>query len=55
MLLQLACDVDQVARELFEPLMMQLIHWFTSNKVFESEDTAALLDSFMVIFDIAAT
>ena len=49
-ILQLACDVDQVTRELFEPLMMQLIHWFTSNQVFESADTMALLDSFMVSF-----
>ena len=27
--LQLACDVEQVARQLFEPLVMQLIHWFS--------------------------
>lgn len=28
-LLRLACDPEQVARQLFEPLVLQLIHWFT--------------------------
>ncbi len=44
-LLQLACDVEQVARQLFEPLVMQLIHWFTGNKKFESEETATFLNA----------
>ncbi|XP_004680100.1 PREDICTED: DNA-dependent protein kinase catalytic subunit [Condylura cristata] len=34
-LLRLACDVDQVTRQLYEPLVMQLIHWFTNNKEVE--------------------
>ncbi|XP_068160133.1 DNA-dependent protein kinase catalytic subunit [Antennarius striatus] len=46
-LLRLACDVDQVTRQLFEPLVMQLIHWFTNNKKFESQDTVAVLESIM--------
>ncbi|XP_070248944.1 DNA-dependent protein kinase catalytic subunit [Myotis yumanensis] len=46
-LLQLACDVDQVTRQLFEPLVMQLIHWFTNNKKFESQDTVALLETIL--------
>ncbi|XP_069369172.1 DNA-dependent protein kinase catalytic subunit isoform X2 [Paralichthys olivaceus] len=46
-LLRLACDVDQVTRQLFEPLVMQLIHWFTNNKKFESEDTVAVLDAIL--------
>ncbi|KAJ4925203.1 hypothetical protein JOQ06_017938 [Pogonophryne albipinna] len=46
-LLRLACDVDQVTRQLFEPLVMQLIHWFTNNKKFESQDTVAVLDAIM--------
>ncbi|KAI9542854.1 hypothetical protein NQZ68_016158 [Dissostichus eleginoides] len=46
-LLRLACDVDQVTRQLFEPLVMQLIHWFTNNKKFESKDTVAVLDAIM--------
>ncbi|XP_053322155.1 DNA-dependent protein kinase catalytic subunit [Spea bombifrons] len=43
-LLHLACDVDQVTKQLFDPLVMGLIHWFTSNKKFESQDTIALLE-----------
>ena len=37
----------QVSRQLFEPLMFQLIHWFSSNKDFENKDTVALLDTLM--------
>ncbi|XP_051572291.1 DNA-dependent protein kinase catalytic subunit-like isoform X3 [Myxocyprinus asiaticus] len=46
-LLRLACDVDQVTRQLFEPLVMQLIHWFTNNRKFESQDTVALLEAIL--------
>ncbi|XP_075444614.1 LOW QUALITY PROTEIN: DNA-dependent protein kinase catalytic subunit [Ascaphus truei] len=46
-LLQLACDVDQVTRQLYEPLVMGLIHWFTNNKKFESQDTVALLEAIL--------
>ncbi len=30
-LITLATDVDTVTRQLFEPLVFQLIHWFTKN------------------------
>ncbi|XP_053105021.1 DNA-dependent protein kinase catalytic subunit isoform X2 [Hemicordylus capensis] len=46
-LLRLACDVDQVTRQLYEPLVMELIHWFTNNKKFESQDTVALLEAIL--------
>ncbi|XP_053571003.1 LOW QUALITY PROTEIN: DNA-dependent protein kinase catalytic subunit [Bombina bombina] len=46
-LLQLACDVDQVTRQLYEPLVMGMIHWFTSNKKYESQDTVALLEAIL--------
>ncbi|KAM9839260.1 DNA-dependent protein kinase catalytic subunit [Aulostomus maculatus] len=46
-LLRLACDADQVTRQLFEPLVMQLIHWFTNNKKFESQDTVACLEAIL--------
>ncbi|XP_010572683.1 PREDICTED: DNA-dependent protein kinase catalytic subunit isoform X4 [Haliaeetus leucocephalus] len=46
-LLHLACDVDQVTRQLYEPLVMQLIHWFTNNKKFESQDTVAFLEAIL--------
>lgn len=38
----------QVAKQLFEPLVMQLIHWFTNNKKFESQDTVAVLEAILV-------
>ena len=38
----------QVPRQLYEPLVMQLIHWFTNNKKFESQDTVALLETILV-------
>ncbi|KAL4240201.1 hypothetical protein ACF0H5_000995 [Mactra antiquata] len=44
-ILKLACDVEQVAKQLFEPLTMQLIHWFTNSKKTESDETMRLLDS----------
>ncbi|XP_078072249.1 DNA-dependent protein kinase catalytic subunit isoform X3 [Mustelus asterias] len=44
-LLRLGCDVDKVTNQLFEPLVMQLIHWFTNNRKFESRDTVALLEA----------
>jgi hypothetical protein len=44
-LLRLATDVDLVTRQLFEPLVFQLIHWFTGNTKMESKDTMTLLDA----------
>lgn len=44
-LLRLATDVDLVTRQLFEPLVFQLIHWFTANTKQESKDTMTLLDA----------
>ncbi|XP_048384539.2 DNA-dependent protein kinase catalytic subunit [Stegostoma tigrinum] len=46
-LLRLGCDVDRVTNQLFEPLVMQLIHWFTNNRKFESRDTVALLEAIL--------
>nr|XP_014345420.1 PREDICTED: DNA-dependent protein kinase catalytic subunit [Latimeria chalumnae] len=37
----------KVTRQLYEPLVMQLIHWFTNNKKFESQDTVAMLEAIM--------
>jgi DNA-dependent protein kinase catalytic subunit len=44
-ILRLAVDVELVARQLFEPLTMQLIHWFTKNSSFENPETMVLLDA----------
>ncbi|XP_048576196.1 DNA-dependent protein kinase catalytic subunit isoform X3 [Nematostella vectensis] len=46
-LLQLACDVERVSAQLFHPLVMQLIHWFTNNRKYESPETIALLDALL--------
>lgn len=48
MLTGAACWGQQVTRQLFEPLVMQLIHWFTNNRKFESRDTVAVLEAIMV-------
>lgn len=47
-MLQLACDPDQVTRQLFLTLSYQAIHWFTNNQNFENPDTIVLLDAIMV-------
>ena len=46
-LFKLACDVDQFARNLFHPLVTQMIHWFTGNRHQESPETMELLDCIM--------
>jgi DNA-dependent protein kinase catalytic subunit len=46
-LFRLACDVDQFARTLFHPLCMQIIHWFTGNRKYESAETVELLACIM--------
>jgi DNA-dependent protein kinase catalytic subunit len=43
-LFRLACDVDHFARNLFQPLVMQMIHWFTGNRKYESLETIELLN-----------
>jgi DNA-dependent protein kinase catalytic subunit len=46
-LMRLACDVEQVAVQLFRPLMFQIIHWFTGNKMYECPETVVLLEAMM--------
>ena len=43
MVIRLAVDVDQVTRQLFAPLALQTIHWFTSPIAAESPETILLL------------
>ncbi|KAK4317884.1 hypothetical protein Pmani_011063 [Petrolisthes manimaculis] len=45
--LQLACDPDQVTRQLFLTLAFQVIHWFTNSQMFENPDTMVLLEAIM--------
>jgi DNA-dependent protein kinase catalytic subunit len=44
-MVRLAVDVEQVARQLFGPLVHQLIHWLTNNSKAEDPETMALLDT----------
>ncbi|KAG7212863.1 hypothetical protein KM043_002216 [Ampulex compressa] len=44
-LLNLGCDSDEVVRQLFQPLMLQLTHWLSSQFMLESPATVYLLDS----------
>lgn len=44
-IIRLATDVELITRQLFEPLAMQLIHWFTRNTQEENPETMTLLDS----------
>ena len=46
-LLILSCDVEEVSVQLFRPLTLQTIHWFTGNKTFESPDTIELLNAIL--------
>ncbi|XP_066255512.1 DNA-dependent protein kinase catalytic subunit-like [Euwallacea similis] len=43
-LLQLASDIDQIVRNIFQPLLMQLIHWYTSRKQRDSSHVAVIID-----------
>ncbi|KAJ3082739.1 hypothetical protein HDU99_001711, partial [Rhizoclosmatium hyalinum] len=44
-LLRLSVDLDKVTRELFRPLVIQLVHWLTKNSKYENPETMALLQS----------
>ncbi|KAJ3389035.1 hypothetical protein HDU92_001207 [Lobulomyces angularis] len=44
-LFRLAADVDNVTRDLFRPLIFQLIHWLTRNSKYENPETMAMLDA----------
>ena len=44
-LLNLAVSIEKVCTQLFRPLVIQLIHWFTQNIKKDNDETMALLDS----------
>lgn len=49
-LLQLACDMDQVVQQLFQPLFFQLVHWYTHPLQLRGEHSAIVIESIMVSF-----
>lgn len=44
-IIRLACEIDQVPRQLFEPLCYQIVKWFSSSKMYEHPEVESLLDS----------
>jgi DNA-dependent protein kinase catalytic subunit len=44
-IIRLSVDVEQITRQLFEPLAFQLVRWFTKNQRAENKETMALLES----------
>ncbi|KAJ3289778.1 hypothetical protein HK104_007244 [Borealophlyctis nickersoniae] len=44
-LLRLAVDVEKVTRDLFRPLVFQLIHWFTKNTRAENPESMIMLNA----------
>jgi hypothetical protein len=47
-LLSLGCDSDVLVRQLFEPLVLQIIHFQTNRQKIGSQETDVLIDSIMV-------
>ncbi|KAK8776726.1 hypothetical protein V5799_029934 [Amblyomma americanum] len=43
-LLHLACDADQVTQNLFRPLTLQLMHWFSSTSTRGSQESATIVE-----------
>lgn len=52
-LLQLACDIDQTVRDIFRPLFIQMIHWYTSRIQREKPHLAVIIEVLMVAFMFA--
>ncbi|XP_064478548.1 DNA-dependent protein kinase catalytic subunit-like [Ornithodoros turicata] len=43
-LLHLACDPDQVTKSLFEPLLLQMMHWFSSRSTVGSRESVTIVE-----------
>lgn len=46
-LLKLGCDIDKIVQQLFQPLVLQLIHWYTSQRQLRSSHTAIIIETLM--------
>lgn len=46
--LELGCDADPLVRQIFEPLFLQLTHWYTSPYQNRNPHTAIIIDTLMV-------
>lgn len=47
-IINLGCDSDVLVRQLFEPLVLQIIHYQTNRQKITSKETDILIDSIMV-------
>lgn len=47
-ILQLGCDFYDLAKQIFKPLCLQMIHWYTSPMQLKSPHTAIVIDTLMV-------
>lgn len=46
--LQLGCDADPLIKQIFKPLFLQLIHWYTSPTQIRSPHAAIIIDTLTV-------
>jgi hypothetical protein len=47
-IITLGCDSDVLVRQLFQPLVLQIVHYYTCKQKIESKETAILIDTIMV-------
>lgn len=46
--LKLSSDIDQVVKEMFHPLLIQLVHWYSHSSQIDSSYTNLMITSLMV-------
>jgi len=44
-IIRLATEIEQISRQLFEPLCFQIVRWFSSCKIYENAAVESLLDA----------
>lgn len=51
-ILELGCDSDEVVKDIFEPLVFKMIHWYSAPMQYGKCHTAILLDALFVSFPL---
>ena len=44
-IIRLATEIEEISRQLFEPLVFQIVRWFSSSKIHEHPEVESLLDA----------
>jgi DNA-dependent protein kinase catalytic subunit len=44
-IIRLATEIEEISRQLFEPLVFQIVRWFSSSKIYEHPEVESLLDA----------